>query len=104
MDMGGLDVARGFSEDLLDAAKAHIANVDQERDFLSDESLGLVKKAPSAVFEVGERVVHKIFGAGTVRAVDEKNFCYEIAFDKFATPRSIQFDFPLRGLTAAPRS
>ncbi len=104
MDMGGLDVARGLSEDLLEAAKAHIANVDQERDFLSDESLGMVKKAPSATFEVGDRVMHKIFGAGTVRAVDEKNFCYEIAFDKFATPRSIQFDFPLRGLTAAPRS
>ena len=95
MDMGGLDIARGLSEDLLDAAKAHIANVDQERDFLSDESLGLVKKAPAAAFDVGDRVVHKIFGVGTVRVVDEKNFCYEIAFDKFATPRSIQFDFPL---------
>ena len=104
MDMGGLDIARGFSEDLLEAAKVHIANVDQERDFLSDESLGKVKKAPSATFEVGARVVHKIFGVGTIRVVDEKNFCYEIAFDKFATPRSIQFDFPLRGLTAAPRS
>ena len=95
MDMGGLDIARGFSEDLLEAAKAHISGVDQERDFLSDESLGLVKKAPTAEFSVGNRVVHKIFGVGTVRVVDEKNFCYEIAFDKFATPRSIQFDFPL---------
>ena len=95
MDMGGLDIARGFSEDLLEAAKAHISGVDQERDFLSDESLGLVKKAPTAEFSVGDRVVHKIFGVGTVRVVDEKNFCYEIAFDKFATPRSIQFDFPL---------
>ena len=95
MDMGGLDIARGLSEDLLDAAKAHIANVDQEWDFLSDESLGLVKKAPAASFDVGDRVVHKIFGTGTVRVVDEKNFCYEITFDKFATPRSIQFDFPL---------
>ena len=95
MDMGGLDIARGFSEDLLEAAKAHISGVDQERDFLSDESLGMVKKAPTAEFSVGDRVVHKIFGVGTVRVVDEKNFSYEIAFDKFATPRSIQFDFPL---------
>ena len=95
MDMGGLDIARGFSEDLLEAAKAHISGVDQERDFLSDESLGMVKKAPTAEFSVGDCVVHKIFGVGTVRVVDEKNFCYEIAFDKFATPRSIQFDFPL---------
>ena len=98
-DMGGLDIARGFSEDLLEAAKAHIANVDRERDFLSDfdedESLGAVKKAPTAEFAVGERVMHKIFGVGTVSAVDKKNFCYEITFDKFATPRSIQFDFPL---------
>ena len=98
-DMGCLDIARGFSEDLLEATKAYIANVDQERDFLSDfdedESLGAVKKAPTAEFAVGDRVMHKIFGAGTVSAVDKKNFCYEISFDKFATPRSIQFDFPL---------
>ena len=60
-----------------------------------DESLGLVKKAPSTEFAEGDRVVHKIFGEGLVKAVDEKNFCYEIAFEKFATPHSIQFDFPL---------
>ena len=95
MDMGGLNIARGISEDFLEAAKAYIANIDRDREFLSDESLGLVKKAPSAEFAVGDRVVHKIFGAGIVKAVDEKNFCYEIAFEKFATPRSIQFDFPL---------
>ena len=97
MDMGGLDIARGLSEDLLLSAKAYIANVDRDRDFLNDESLGPVKKAPAAGFAVGDRVSHRIFGEGTVRAVDEKNFCYEIAFDKFATPRSIQFDFPLTG-------
>ena len=95
MDMGGLNIARGISEDFLEAAKAYIANIDRDREFLSDESLGLVKKAPSAEFAVGDRVVHKIFGAGIVKAVDEKNFCYEIDFEKFATPRSIQFDFPL---------
>ncbi len=95
MDMGGLNIARGISEDFLEAAKAYIANIDRDREFLSDESLGLVKKAPSAEFAEGDRVMHKIFGAGIVKAVDEKNFCYEIAFEKFATPRSIQFDFPL---------
>ena len=95
MDMGGLDVARGISEDFLEAAKAYIANIDRDREFLSDESLGLVKKTPSAEFAEGDRVMHKIFGVGTVKTVDEKNFCYEVAFEKFATPRSIQFDFPL---------
>lgn len=95
MDMGGLNIARGISEDFLDAAKAYIANIDRNREFLSDESLGFVKKAPSAEFAEGDRVMHKIFGEGTVKAVDEKNFCYEISFEKFATPRSIQLDFPL---------
>lgn len=95
MDMGGLNIARGISEDFFDAAKAYIANIDRNREFLSDESLGFVKKAPSAEFAEGDRVMHKIFGEGTVKAVDEKNFCYEISFEKFATPRSIQLDFPL---------
>lgn len=95
MDMGGLNIARGISEDFLDVAKAYIANIDRNREFLSDESLGLVKKTPSAEFAEGDRVMHKIFGEGTVKAVDEKNFCYEISFEKFATPRSIQLDFPL---------
>ena len=95
MGLDGLDVARGISEDFLEAAKAYIENVDFERDFLSDESLGPVKKAPSADFAAGDSVMHKIFGVGVVRTVDEKNFCYEISFEKFATPRSIQFDFPL---------
>ena len=55
-----------------------------------------VGRATRAVeFAEGDRVMHKIFGVGTVKTVDEKNFCYEIAFEKFATPRSIQFDFPL---------
>jgi DNA helicase-2/ATP-dependent DNA helicase PcrA len=99
MDMGELDVARGFSDDLLLAARAFIAEADRNRDLMGDfdedESLGAVKKAPTAEFAVGDRVVHKIFGVGTVSGVDKKNFCYEITFDKFATPRSIQFDFPL---------
>ena len=95
MGLDGLDVARGISEDFLEAAKAYIENVDFERNFLSDECLGPVKKAPSADFAAGDSVMHKIFGVGVVRTVDEKNFCYEISFEKFATPRSIQFDFPL---------
>ena len=99
MDMGELDVARGFSDDLLLAARDFIAEADRNRDLMGDfdedESLGAVKKAPTAEFAVGDRVVHKIFGIGTVSGVDKKNFCYEITFDKFATPRSIQFDFPL---------
>ncbi len=99
MDMGELDVARGFSDDLLLAARDFIAEADRNRDLMGDfdedEGLGAVKKAPTAEFAVGDRVVHKIFGVGTVSGVDKKNFCYEITFDKFATPRSIQFDFPL---------
>ncbi len=95
MDMADLDIVQGFSEEWLEEARSYIQSVDSERDFLSDESLGLLKKAPTAIFVVGARVHHRIMGMGTVVAIDDENFSYQVKFDKIATPRSIQFDFPL---------
>ncbi len=96
MDFGDLDVVKGFSEEWYQEAKSYIASVDRDREFLSDESLGLLKKAPTAAFAVGTRVHHRIMGFGTVTAIDGENFCYEVKFDKIATPRTIQFDYPLQ--------
>lgn len=98
-----LDVVQGFSEEWYDQARSYIAEVDRNRELgetqdgadcsSEDNPLGL--KVPTAQFSVGERVVHKIMGAGTVIGLDPENFCYEIKFDRIETPRSIQFDHPL---------
>lgn len=107
MNMDDLDVARGFSDEWYQEAKKHIAQVDSEREFSEDldgimkggidetDSYGVGKKVPTASFEPGDRVVHKIMGPGTVLNVDSDNFCYEVQFDRIATPRTIQFDYPL---------
>ncbi len=96
MNMDELDVARGFSDEWFQEARKHIAQVDSEREFGEDLD-GILKGgiAPTAAFSEGDRVVHKIMGPGTVLGVDSENFCYEIKFDKIATPRTIQFDYPL---------
>lgn len=105
MDMASLDVVQGFSDEWAQEARMHIAHVDSERELNDDldsivggsegEGASLGLKVPTASFAPGDRVVHKIMGAGTVLALDSENFCYEIKFDKIATPRAIQFDYPL---------
>lgn len=96
MDMADLNVVRGFSESLLQEARAYIAEADRNREFLSDESLGLLNQAPKAEFAVGDRVYHRIMGFGVVESVDETQLSYRIKFDKVETPRAIQFVFPLK--------
>ena len=102
MNMDDLDVVQGFSDEWFLAAKQHIAEVDRNRELgegldLDDSGVDGVsgKKAPVAKFAEGDRVVHKIMGAGTVVGIDAENFYYEIKFDKIATHRAIQFDYPL---------
>lgn len=89
-------IALGVSEKLLQEARAYIAESDRNRELFSDETLGLVKRAPAAEFAVGDRVFHRIMGFGSVAKVDEQALCYQIKFDKIETPRAIQFDFPLK--------
>ncbi|MCQ2096312.1 MAG: UvrD-helicase domain-containing protein [Fibrobacter sp.] len=102
MNMDDLDVVQGFSDEWYQAAKQHIAEVDRNRELgegldLDDSGVDGVsgKKAPVAKFAEGDRVVHKIMGVGTVVGIDAENFYYEIKFDKIATHRAIQFDYPL---------
>ena len=103
MNMDDLDVVRGFSPEWFRAAKEHIAETDRNREL--GEGLDLEgrsgvdgvagKKVPSAQFQEGDRVLHKVMGAGTVVGVDTENFYYEVKFDKIPTHRAIQFDYPL---------
>jgi DNA helicase-2/ATP-dependent DNA helicase PcrA len=43
------------------------------------------------VFEAGKRVVHPVFGAGTVAELRLREGCYVIRFDALSTERSIRF-------------
>lgn len=52
-------------------------------------------KAAAAQLKKGDRVRHKVFGAGTIVLVNDKAFCYTIKFDDLATERSVQFSAPL---------
>lgn len=101
MNMDDLDVVQGFSDEWYREAWQHIAEVDRNRELGEglDEESGVDgvsgKKAPVAKFVEGDRVIHKIMGAGTVVGIDAENFYYEIKFDRIATHRAIQFDYPL---------
>lgn len=46
---------------------------------------------PRAKFQVGDTVLHGVFGEGRIVAVDERNQTYEIAFEELSQTRRIQF-------------
>jgi DNA helicase-2/ATP-dependent DNA helicase PcrA len=48
--------------------------------------------ARRAAFAPGERVLHPVFGAGKIVAVNASELCYMILFDKLKTERAIRFD------------
>ena len=55
----------------------------------------MARSEASARFAIGDRVAHRIFGAGTVKAIDEEKRAYVIAFDDLDTMRSIAFQAKL---------
>ncbi len=49
----------------------------------------------SDLFRRGDRVIHQVFGAGTVEEVSEREMCYVVKFDNLETPRTLRFDAKL---------
>lgn len=47
-------------------------------------------------FQNGDRVVHPVFGCGTIMDVDTQTQSYKIKFDQLKTERNIQFKVPLK--------
>jgi DNA helicase-2/ATP-dependent DNA helicase PcrA len=84
-DMGAenLDFVAPLAPQLEEAARAHIA---------LDEAQTARRQA---AFAAGDRLVHPIFGPGTLLAADPQALCYTIQFDQLKTERSIQFGAPL---------
>ena len=49
------------------------------------------RRAHHESFREGDRVTHRVFGDGTVVAIDAEKGAYVIHFDELATNRSIAF-------------
>ena len=89
---------------VFEAAGEGMKNFDIEKPLdkgLVEQSQKIIKydesrlKAAATQFKKGDRVRHKVFGAGTIVLVNDKAFCYTIKFDDLATERSVQFSAPL---------
>lgn len=70
---------------LLKAARQYIALQEQ------------AGEEPAARFAKGERVQHKVFGAGTIVDIDQEAGAYVIRFDRLATNREVSFRAKLTG-------
>ena len=90
---------------IFEAAGEDMKNYDIEKPLdksLVEQSQKIIKydesrlKAAATQFKKGDRVRHKVFGAGTIVLVNDKAFCYTIKFDDLATERSVQFSAPLK--------
>ena len=94
---------------VFEAAGEGMKNFDIEKPLdkgLVEQSQKIIKydesrlKAAAAQLKKGDRVRHKVFGAGTIVLVNDKAFCYTIKFDDLATERSVQFSAPLELIAA----
>lgn len=92
---------------VFEAAGEGMKNFDIEKPLdkgLVEQSQKIIKydesrlKAAATQLKKGDRVRHKVFGAGTIVLVNDKAFCYTIKFDDLATERSVQFSAPLEAL------
>ena len=81
-----LDCVQPIPEELLQRAKAYIAT-DEAR-----------LKAISELFTPGQKVRHQVFGDGTILQVNLRDACYEIQFEKLATPRTLRFGTALAAI------
>ena len=68
-------------EGLIREAKGYIES--SQKYLLEDDS--------SIIFQIGQRVTHTIFGAGTILDVDMEKSAHVVQFDEMETPRRISF-------------
>ena len=81
IDQNLLEYDRKPEEGLIKEAREYIE--------LSSRSL-LTDEAPSH-YPIGQKILHKIFGPGTIVDVDTEKSAYAILFDGMETPRTISF-------------
>lgn len=80
-----LDIPTPLPASLVRDAKAAAAAKDRR----------MARGEAPAKFPIGTRIAHRVFGAGTIEAIDEEKRAYVIAFDDLDTMRSISFQAKL---------
>ncbi|MGI6512038.1 MAG: ATP-dependent helicase [Catenisphaera adipataccumulans] len=83
-----MEYTRRPSEKLLKEANAYIGRQEQR----------LLEDAQRVIYAKGTRIVHPVFGEGTILETDEDTKAYLIQFDTMATPRKITFRAKLKTL------
>ena len=66
------------------------------RDFVRASARRLSRQAEPPALQEGDRVTHRVFGDGTIVAIDQEKGAYVIHFDELATNRSIAFRVKLQ--------
>lgn len=72
--------------------------VRDAKDYIRASSRRLLRQAEPAAFREGTRITHRVFGDGTIVALDAEKGAYVIHFDELATNRSISFRVKLQQL------
>lgn len=72
--------------------------VRDAKDYIRASSRRLLRQAEPAAFRAGTRITHRVFGDGTIVALDAEKGAYVIHFDELATNRSISFRVKLQQL------
>lgn len=72
--------------------------VREAKDYIRASSRRLQRQAEPAAFQEGDRITHRVFGDGTIVALDAEKGAYVIHFDELATNRSISFRVKLQRL------
>ncbi len=94
---GGSIGSRFPSRFIFDAGEENLEMVNPLPDDLKAEALQKIQQSIEHMtllqnlFFVGDRVLHKIFGEGTIVEIDNAASAYVIQFDQLATTRSLQF-------------
>ncbi len=64
---------------------------EEARAFIVGRQSALEALERGPAFQKGQRVSHRVFGLGTILAVDEGQHAYVVKFDEMATTRHIAF-------------
>lgn len=65
--------------------------IKEAREYIELSSRYLLTEEAASHYSTGQKVVHKIFGTGTIVDVDVDKSAYTILFDGMETPRTISF-------------
>ena len=65
--------------------------IKEAREYIELSSRCLLTDEAPSHYPIGQKILHKIFGPGTIVDVDTEKSAYAILFDGMETPRTISF-------------